>query len=99
MHGQAADQQVASLGGLRNRVAVRVDLQQFAFADECVQTVGQFAAASPFTPSSRNSCLWLADLLGLAGDVAKDGGIGEHLDKVSGIRSSGLWEHIAIPEF
>ena len=61
MHGQPADQQVASLGGLRNSVALGVDLQQFAFADECVQTVREFAPRSPFTPSSRKSCLWLAD--------------------------------------
>ncbi len=48
MHGQAADQQVASLGGLRNGVALGVDLQQFAFADERVQAVGEFAAGFAF---------------------------------------------------
>jgi hypothetical protein len=40
MHRQAADQQIAPFGSLRNGEAFGVDLQQFSFANEGMDTVG-----------------------------------------------------------
>ena len=85
MHGQAANQQVASLSGLRNGVALGVDLQQFAFTDERVEAVAEFAASFALYAEFAQELLMARRLLGLAGDVAKDGGVGEH--QVSGPRS------------
>ena len=88
MHGQAANQHISSLGGLRNGVALGGDLQQLALPDECVEAVSQFPAGFAFHAEFAQELLMARRFLGLAGDVAKDGGIGKHQFSVPGSQFS-----------
>jgi hypothetical protein len=52
-------------------------LQQFAFGYERVQAISQFAARFALCAQFTQELLVAGRPLGLPGDVAKDGGIGE----------------------
>jgi hypothetical protein len=78
MHGQAPDQHVAPLGSLWNRVALGIDRQQFAFADERVQAISQLAPSFPLNAKLAQKLLVASRLFLLARDVAEDGGIRQH---------------------
>jgi hypothetical protein len=78
MHGKAADQKIASLGGVRNSVSVAFDLQQFAFRDQGVEAVGELAASRGFDSKFAQQLFVARRFFRLARKVAKDGGIGEN---------------------
>ena len=71
MHAEAPDEHVVVGRALRNRVAIGIDLQQFAFLDQGVQTVGQLPPAVCSDTQFTQQLFVARSLLGLAADVAK----------------------------
>ena len=63
---------------MRDGVAVAFDLEQFAFRDEGVETVGEVAAGGGFDTQFAQQLFVARRFFRLARDVAKDGGVGQH---------------------
>ena len=77
MHAQFSDQNVLARDGLRNRVAVRIDLNQLATAHQALQVLGEFVACGSMESQFSHQLLEAGRAFGLALDLLQYGGIGK----------------------
>ena len=77
MHAQLSDQNVLAGSGPRNRVAVRIDLNQLATVDQALQVLGEFLTSGTMQSQFAQQLPEAGGVFGLAFDLLQNGGIGE----------------------
>jgi len=77
MHAQLSDQNVFARSGLRNCVAVRIDLNQLATTHQVLQAFGEFLQCAAVTSQLPHQFLDASAAFGLAFNLLEDGGIGK----------------------
>ena len=93
MHGEASDDKILVGCGLRQSVAIGVELNQFAGGDQLLQQRVKFSAGVAVQAKLAHQLLESGGPLGLAGNVFQDGRVGEHAGSqvwVLGPRSCGF---------
>ena len=83
VHGEASDDQIFVGRGLRQSVAVGVELNQFACCDQLLQLPVEFSAGIAVQAKFAHQLLESGSAFGLAGNVFQDGGVGKHEEAVS----------------
>ena len=87
MHAQLSNQNVVARGGLRNRVAVGIYLNQLAAAHQPLQAFGELVPCRAVESQFPHQLLEAGGALGLAFDLLQDGGIGESI-QARGLRAT-----------
>src|SRR5579863_4861010 len=77
VHAQFSYQNVLAGSGLRNRVAIRVDLNQLATVNQALQARGEFLTRRTMQSQFPHQLLEACGAFGLAFNLLQDGGIGE----------------------
>ncbi len=89
VHGEAPDNKILVIlanGGLRQCVAVGIELNQLAGGDQLLEQSVEFSAGVAVQTKFAHQLLESGRPLGLAGDVFQDGRVGKHERAVLGLR-------------
>jgi len=84
VHAEASDDEVLVCCGLRQCVAIGIELNQFACRDQLLKMRVEFSAGVSMQAEFAHKLFESRGALGLAGDVFQDGGVGKH-QKLSAI--------------
>src|SRR5271170_6915635 len=96
MHAQSSDKSVVVGSGLRNRVAVRIDLCQLTAAYKMLQALGEFLACGAMESQLPHQLLEAGGSFWLPCNLLQDGGIGEFVQD-RGIVCSSIHNTLTLP--